>query len=89
MGDEPAGGMTPAETRDMARLIRKVAAPGRTLIVIEHKMDLITDICGRICVIDFGRKIAEGAPGEVLRDPRVLEVYMGRGETPASEPADA
>ena len=76
--DEPAGGMTPLETREMAALIRTVAAPGRTLIVIEHKMELIADICDRLCVLDFGRKIAEGPPESVLRDPQVLEIYLGR-----------
>lgn len=75
--DEPAGGMTPAETEDMAALIRDVAAPGRACVVIEHKMDMIAALCGRITVLNFGRKIAEGAPREVLREPAVLEAYLG------------
>lgn len=76
--DEPAGGMTPAETDEMAELIRKAVAPGRGCIVIEHKMDLITKVCDRLCVLDFGRKIAEGRPGKVLRDPAVQQAYLGR-----------
>ena len=76
--DEPAGGMTPLETQDMARMIREVAAPGRTLIVIEHKMDLISGICDRAAVLHFGAKIAEGTPAEVLSDSQVLDVYLGR-----------
>ena len=75
--DEPAGGMTPAETADMARLIREIVAPGRTCVVIEHKMALIAGVCTRLCVLDFGRKIAEGLPDEVLGDAKVREIYLG------------
>ena len=76
--DEPAGGMTPAETEQMVRLICDIAIPGRTCIVIEHKMELIRILCDRVCVLDFGRKIAEGSPDAVLRDERVIEAYIGR-----------
>ena len=76
--DEPAGGMTPAETGDMARLIAEVAAKGRTCIVIEHKIDLISSLCERICVLDFGRVIADGETAAVLADEAVLDAYLGR-----------
>ena len=76
--DEPAGGMTPAETERMVALIRDAAIPGRSCIVIEHKMEMIKDLCDRVCVLDFGRKIAEGPPASVLRDDRVVEAYIGR-----------
>ena len=75
--DEPAGGMTPAETSDMARLITEVVAPGRTCVVIEHKMALIAGVSTRLCVLDFGRKITEGLPDEVLADAKVRDVYLG------------
>ncbi len=78
--DEPAGGMTPAETIEMGRLIRELALPGRSCIVIEHKIDLISELCGRLCVLDFGRRIADGPPREVLRESAVRAAYLGRTE---------
>jgi branched-chain amino acid transport system ATP-binding protein len=77
--DEPAGGMTPAETDAMADLIARLVPPAVTLVVVEHKLDLVAKLCPRVAVLDFGRKIAEGAPGDVLRDAKVMEVYFGAG----------
>lgn len=76
--DEPAGGMTPAETAQMAELISEVAAPGRTCVLIEHKINMIEALCERVCVLNFGRKIAEGRPREVFKEPAVLDAYLGR-----------
>lgn len=78
--DEPAGGMTPKETEIMANLIQKIAIPGRTCIIIEHKMDLITALCNRLYVLNFGSKIAEGIPNAVLKNRLVLEAYLGYEE---------
>jgi ABC-type branched-subunit amino acid transport system ATPase component len=81
--DEPAGGLTPAETASMAELLRREVLPGRTVILIEHKMELVAALCPRVVVLDFGRRIAEGAPAEVLRRPEVVDAYLG------AEDADA
>lgn len=76
--DEPAGGMTPAETQEMGDLVARLVPAETALVVVEHKLDLVARLCPRIAVLDFGRKIAEGAPGEVLNDAKVMEVYFGR-----------
>ena len=76
--DEPVGGLTPAETADFEDLLRAVALPGRTTVLIEHRIDLVAALCQRIVVLDFGRKIADGAPDEVLGDARVRAAYLGQ-----------
>ena len=76
----PAGGMTAKETIDIARLINKIASLDRSCVVIEHKMALITEVCNRVCVLNFGQKITEGGPEEILLDSRVREAYLGENE---------
>ncbi len=76
--DEPMAGMNLEETQDMARFIIDIHEDlGTTVVMIEHDMDVVMDISQRICVLDFGQKIAEGTPLEVQKNPEVQKAYLG------------
>jgi ABC-type branched-subunit amino acid transport system ATPase component len=75
--DEPAGGVNPEETVGLADLIRKLVRHGKTVCLIEHKMDMIMQLADKIVVLNNGEKIAEGTADEVRRDPHVIEAYLG------------
>lgn len=78
--DEPAAGFTPAEKEELMGLIRTIAADGYTVLLIEHDMKLVTGVTDRIVVLEFGKKIAEGTPQEVVSNPDVIRAYLGEDD---------
>ncbi len=75
--DEPTAGMNPVEVEAVAALIRQVAGDGRSVLLIEHNVRLVMEVCDRITVLNFGKVIAEGPPAAVATDPAVVTAYLG------------
>ena len=89
--DEPAAGLNQTEAREIDALIKRLAADGTTVILVEHNMRLVMEVSDHVLVLDHGKKLAEGTPAQIARDPRVIEAYLGRTddpETPAASPPE-
>jgi ABC-type branched-subunit amino acid transport system ATPase component len=75
--DEPAAGLNPEETAQLGRLVRSIARGGVGVLLVEHDMQLVTDVCDRVAVLNFGTVIGQGTPFQIARDPAVIEAYLG------------
>jgi len=76
--DEPVTGMVTGETQTMIELIRQIRDRGVTIVVVEHDMKAVMNLCDRIAVLNYGRKIAEGQPEEIKKNKEVVEAYLGK-----------
>jgi ABC-type branched-subunit amino acid transport system ATPase component len=75
--DEPVAGVNPTRVNEVAEIVRRANQAGTTFLVIEHNVEFITSLCDHVIVFDRGRKLTEGPPSEVHRDPLVLDAYLG------------
>ena len=86
LADEPAAGLDTAETRTLATMLRKLVADGISILLIDHDMGLIMDVCDHVYVMEFGRALADGTPAHVRRNPAVIAAYLGDEVDPVEVP---
>ncbi|MGH8819733.1 MAG: ABC transporter ATP-binding protein [Rhodoferax sp.] len=76
--DEVAGGLNPSEALDLAEILRSIHAGGVTLVIVEHVLEVVMRLAHRVLVLNFGQLIASGTPQDIVRNPEVIEAYLGR-----------
>ncbi|NCY16659.1 MAG: ABC transporter ATP-binding protein [Actinobacteria bacterium] len=83
--DEPAAGLDPTETTELAATLRRLPAMGISVLVVDHDMSLIMSVCDTVHVLDFGKVVASGSPEQVRRNPKVIAAYLGRPPAPGEQ----